>query len=178
MQAELKERLKVQLAGNVHEYTAQWQKTHPSLDHLEKLCEDVYSELSKVILAETGKLEKVDSLDAEIAAHKTFGKDRARIFIGRADILKSINDYIIGKDNHPLAVWGASGSGKSALMAKAVEQAQKNGQDVLYRFIGATPESSNGRALLESLCWQHRISRSSSSWMLSTNSRTQTTPAA
>jgi WD40 repeat protein len=154
MQAELKERLKKGLAGNVHEYSAQWQKTHPSLDHLEQLCEDVYAELSKVILAETGKLEKVDSLDAEITAHETFGKDRAHVFIGRADILNAIEKYIAGNDPHPLAVWGASGSGKSALMAKAVEQAQKNGQDVLYRFIGATPESSNGRALLESLCRQ------------------------
>jgi len=154
IQKELKKRLKEQLAGNVHEYTAQWQKTNPSLDHLGQLCEDVYNELSKVILEEAGKLEKVDSLDAEIAAHEIFSKDRARVFIGRADILNAIEKYITGSDSHPLVIWGASGSGKSALMAKAVEKVQKNGQDVLYRFIGATPESSNGRALLESLCRQ------------------------
>jgi WD40 repeat protein len=153
-QAELKERLRRKLPGNVHEYKARWQGEGPSLNHLDQLCEDVYADLSKVILAETGKLEKVDSLEAEITAHETFGKDRARVFIGRADILNSIEKYIVGSDPHPLAIWGASGSGKSALMAKAIEQAQKKGQDVLYRFIGATPESSNGRALLESLCKQ------------------------
>ena len=153
-QVALKKRLKKQLSSNVHEYTAKWQGDGPSLGHLDQLCEDVYAELSKVILAETGKLEKVDPLEAEIAAHETFGKDRARVFIGRADILNAIEKYITGNDPHPLAIWGVSGSGKSALMAKAVEQAQKNGQDVLYRFIGATPESSNGRALLESLCRQ------------------------
>ena len=87
-QAELKESLRKQLSSNVHEYTAQWQGEGPSPEHLDQLCEDVYAELSKVILAETGKLEKVDPLDAEIAAHETFGKDRARVFIGRADILK------------------------------------------------------------------------------------------
>ena len=153
-QGKLKERLKEQLSGNVHEYTAQWQGDGPSLKHLDQLCEDVYAELSKVILAEAGKLEKVDSLDAEIAAHETFGTERAHFFVGRKDILGAIEKYISGKDFHPLAIWGASGSGKSALMAKAVENAQKKGQDVLYRFIGATPESSNGRALLESLCMQ------------------------
>ena len=153
-QVALKKRLKKQLSGNVHEYTAQWQGDGPSQEHLDQLCEDVYAELSKVILAETGKLEKVDSLDAEITAHEAFGKDRARVFIGRADILKAIEKYISGSDPHPMAIWGASGSGKSALMAKAIEEAQKSGLDVLYRFIGATPESSNGRALLESLCKQ------------------------
>ena len=153
-QAELKERLRRQLSSNVHEYTAQWQEEGLSQKHLDQLCEAVYSELSKVILAETGKLEKVDSLDAEITAHETFGEDRARIFIGQADILKAIEKYTSGNDPHPLAIWGASGSGKSALMAKAIEEAQKRGWDMLYRFIGATPESSNGRALLESLCKQ------------------------
>jgi WD40 repeat protein len=154
MQAELKERLKKGLAGNVHEYTAQWQKTHPSLNHLEQLCEDVYNELSKVILTEVGLLETVEPLEREIAAHEDFGKERARVFIGRADILNAIEKYISGNDPHPLAFWGASGSGKSALMAKAVEQAQRNNKDIIYRFIGATPESSNGRSLLESLCRQ------------------------
>jgi len=153
-QVALKKRLKKQLSGNVHEYTAEWQGDGPSQEHLDQLCTDVFAELSKVILAETGKLEKVDSLEAEIAAHDTFGKERARIFIGRENIRKAIADYVAGSDPHPLAIWGASGSGKSALMAKAIEQLQKSGQDVFYRFIGATPESSNGRALLESLCKQ------------------------
>ncbi len=153
-QGKLKERLKEQLPGNVHEYPARWQGDGPSLDHLDQLCEDVYADLSKVILSEIGHLEAVDPLEKEIVAHNEFGEDRARIFIGRTDILKAIADYIKGNNSHPLAVWGPSGSGKSALMAKAVEQARLNGKDVIYRFIGATPDSSNGRALLESLCKQ------------------------
>jgi WD40 repeat protein len=153
-QVELKERLKHQLSGNIHEYTARWQADGPSLDHLDHLCADVYAELSKVILAETGKLEIVAPMDAEVAAHETFRNERARVFIGRAEILTAIEKYLTGNAPHPLAIWGVSGSGKSALMAKAVEQARQTGQDILYRFIGATPESSNGRALLESLCKQ------------------------
>ncbi len=153
-QADLKARLRQALAGNVHEYSARWQDDGPSLEHLDQLCEDVYTELSKVILAEVGLLETVEPLEREISAHEVFGKERARVFIGRAELLNAIDNFISGSDSQPLAIWGASGSGKSALMAKAVEQAQKSGQDVLYRFIGATPESSNGRAMLESLCKQ------------------------
>ena len=161
---------------NIHSYSAQWHGSSVSKDHIEtlpeelenclklsensgapsSLCLDVWRELSRVILSEAVPLEAKakDILTNEITAHEDFGKDRARVFIGRTDILKSNADYINSNEPHPLAVWGASGSGKSALMAKAVEQAQEHGQKVIYRFIGATPESSNGRALLESLCKQ------------------------
>jgi WD40 repeat protein len=153
-QSELKMRLKEQLPGNAHEYTAQWQGNGPGLDHLDQMCEDVYAELSAVMLAEAGLVEANEPLEREVAAHAAFGAERSRVFIGRADTLKAIENYTSAPSPHPLTIWGASGSGKSALMAKAIEQAQKNGLDVLYRFIGATSDSSNGRALLESLCRQ------------------------
>ncbi|MEI7845039.1 MAG: DUF4062 domain-containing protein [Chloroflexota bacterium] len=150
----LKARLKQKLPGNVHEYAARWQNDGPTQDHLDQLCEDVYAELSKVILAEARKLEIVDALEKEISAHAVFGKERASVFIGQTDLLYAIEKYIGRSDTHPLAIWGASGSGKSALMAKAVEQTRQNGADVIYRFSGTTPDSSNGRMLLESLCRQ------------------------
>jgi WD40 repeat protein len=153
-QVRLKERLRQQLVGNTHDYQAVWQMKSPSLDHLDQLCEDVYTDLSKVIFSEAGMLKSIDPLDREISAHKDFGEERARVFIGRADLLKSITEYIQGSDNHTLLIWGVSGSGKSTLMAKAVELARSGRQEVIHRFIGATPESSNGRSLLESLCRQ------------------------
>ncbi len=96
-----------------------------------------------------------------MADHDTFGKERAKFFIGRAGILQTIADYVKGGDRHPLAVYGASGVGKSALMAKAIAECMAKGKIgpkqnadcvMVSRFIGATPDSSDGRALLESLC--------------------------
>lgn len=74
--------------------------------------------------------------------------------MGRAGILQAVGDYLKRGDHHPLAVYGASGSGKSALMARAVEQVRSDNPNaqIVVRFIGATPGSSDGRALLESLC--------------------------
>ena len=69
-------------------------------------------------------------------------------------MLDEIRAYLTGGDSHVLAVLGEGGTGKSALMAKAAERAQQanpNAQ-LVYRFIGATPGSSDGRSLLESLC--------------------------
>lgn len=124
-QAALKERLRKQLPGNIHDYKATWQGEGPSLDHLDRLCEDMYADLEKVILSEVGHLVAVTPLDKEIRAHEAFGQDRARNFVGRIDLLKAIADYIQEIDNHPLAIWGVSGSGKSALMAKAIEKTPK-----------------------------------------------------
>jgi len=148
-------RLKEQLPGNAHEYTARWQGNGPALDHLDQLCEDIYAELSAVMLAEAGLVESNEPLEREVAAHAPS--------VPNAPGCSSPREYLEGDRKlhyhaqpHPMTIWGASGSGKSALMARAIEQAQNNGQEVLFRFIGATPDSSNGRALLESLCRQSR----------------------
>ncbi|MBU1712412.1 MAG: DUF4062 domain-containing protein [Proteobacteria bacterium] len=141
---------------NIHKYNTRWTKNGITTDHIDKVCEDVYKSLSRIILEEIAQFEEVDPLEKEIADHETFGEDRTRFFTGRTVILQTIADYIKGDDRHPLAVFGASGSGKTALMAKVVEQVQKEYKDaeVIFRFIGATPNSSDGLALLESLCRQ------------------------
>ncbi len=113
-------------------------------------CDAVYARLAKVIESEAGQVQTKD----EQQLHDEFAKERAKFFVGRNDLLTSIADYLVGNDTHPLVIWGASGSGKSALMAKAIEQAKESGQHVIFRFIGVTPDSSIGRALLEDLCRQ------------------------
>ncbi len=131
------------------------------------LCEAVFRSLGRVILAEVDHphptlvdekkiihIQPSAVLDAEGLAHHAFAEERLRYFVGRDKILGEINTYLNARDNHVLAILGEGGSGKSALMAKAAEQAQMaypNAQ-LIYRFIGATPGSSDGRSLLESLC--------------------------
>jgi len=174
--SNLKMRLSEQLPGNVSEYNPNWTDKGLSKDHIgtlpEKLedclklsdadtipsdlCVDVWRKLSKVIKEEVAQFEDVDALKNEIENHNKFGKERARFFVGRDSTLKKISDYVKGTDTHPLAVFGVSGSGKSALMARAVElvgREHKNAE-VIVRFIGATPESSDEGALLESVCRQ------------------------
>lgn len=154
----LKTKLRKILPANIIEYTVAWDqdKQLPDAQHLDRLCEDVYNRLEKVILAEIEQLEQVEPLDREIHAHQAFAKERARIFIGREPILEKIDSYLSHDQAHPLAVWGESGTGKSALMAKAVQEAQLSHPEanLVYRFVGITPDASNGRSLLESLCRQ------------------------
>jgi hypothetical protein len=172
----MKSRLKAKLPGKTHEYSAVWKTDRISLDHIGSLpetqdeceallddpnakgtlCLDVWRSLGRLIRDELDMAAKIDQLKAEIWAHEDFGRDRCAHFVGREEPLASIARYLNGGDAKPLAIVGEPGSGKSALMAKAIEQAQGAHSDALvaYRFIGATPASSDGRALLDSLCRQ------------------------
>jgi hypothetical protein len=131
------------------------------------LCEALFQSLGRVILAEVDHphalpdeekkvvhIQPSAVLDAEGLAHHTFAEERLTYFVGREGILKEINAYLGSAARQILAVFGEGGTGKSALMAKAAEHAQRalTEPQLVYRFIGATPGSSDGRSLLESLC--------------------------
>jgi len=141
---------------NIFEYEAEWKGNGVSTQHIKKLCDDVYNRLSKIIEKEISLIEDKTPLEREIDAHEDFRKERAEVFVGRVEILNNIQGYIRKAEKHPLAVYGESGTGKSALMAYSLQQTLEEHSDaeVIFRFIGATPDSSNGRALLESLCRQ------------------------
>jgi WD40 repeat protein len=113
----------------------------------------IYDQLRQVIEAEIKRFEDRPALDLEVAAHDRFAEERCRIFTGRQAVLKTIADYLRGPERRPLVLHGESGSGKSAVMAKASEQYQGPGR-MIRRFIGASPESASGHALLTSLCRQ------------------------
>jgi hypothetical protein len=171
---DLKDRLEARLPGNVHHYAASWTGDGISTDHIgelpntlgacidlleegtdnESLCVDVWKRLAPIILDEITRLERVEPLEKEIADHQAFGEDRARLFVGRASLLQFIASHVQGSDPHPLALVGEPGSGKSALVAKSIADCvpQMPHGRIMCRFIGATPESSDVRTVLESVC--------------------------
>ncbi|MBE9571261.1 MAG: DUF4062 domain-containing protein [Proteobacteria bacterium] len=154
--AALKNRLEEKLPNNIFRYRVKWNENGVSTDYLNQFCNDVLRNLTQVIEREIAGLEEIDPLDEEIGVHEAFGKERIRAFTGREDILTVISDYIKGPSTYPYVIHGESGSGKTALMAKTVEKAREGCPEakVFCRFIGATPESSDGRSLLERLCNQ------------------------
>ena len=144
----LKDELRKKLRRkNIHSFSAL---------EIEKLCADVEASLSAVILAETGKFTSRPALDLEMEAHDKFALHRVRHFTGRRSVLDEIGRHIRSGESRPLVVHGASGCGKSAIMAKAAELARAAvpGAVLIQRFIGVTPDSSGGISLLSSLCQQ------------------------
>ena len=166
---ELKARLAAALGPRLRRYDARWVGDGLSGDHLAALCDDAYSGLSEMILAE---LENVEANDEERAA-RAFAAERTRFFVGRAAPLAAIRSYLdpapaataasaraertpeapVARAASPLAVWGRSGSGKSALLARAalLNEEARPAAEVVMRFIGATAGSSDIRFLLDDL---------------------------
>ncbi|MGA2149872.1 MAG: DUF4062 domain-containing protein, partial [Bryobacteraceae bacterium] len=133
-------------AGNLHSYAP---------NNLEGLCQDVERTLRAVIESEASGFESRPALALEIEAHDAFAQERALVF-GREEVLKEITEYVRADSDRPLMLHGASGSGKSAVMAQASERAREAlpSAVVIRRFIGASPESSSGLTLLRGISQQ------------------------
>jgi WD40 repeat protein len=165
---DLKKRIGDTLPGNVHQYSAKWLGNEITLDHLSQLCEDVYQCLSEVILDEIRSgfslppsvegihhIPPNKALDEEGLAHHSFAEELVIDFVGRTDILGTIRDYVAATERTvPAVLVGEGGTGKSSVIARAIEQAHIDHPtaQIVYRFIGTTPDSSNVQGLLNSLC--------------------------
>ncbi len=115
----------------------------------------VQNHLKRVIDEEIDRYESASEHETENALHRAFAQERARHFVGREDALEVIADSIASDSPHPFFVHGVSGSGKTALLAKAWQQAVSTpSTTILARFIGATPKSGNLENLLTDLCEQ------------------------
>jgi len=140
---------------NVHTYPASWQKGVPVYDRRD-LCHDVERDLKRIIDRELAAFKQKPGLDREREAHREFAEERCRHFVSRKETLHRIQAYIDSDDRYPLVIHGQSGSGKTAVLAKAVGdlglRSSKPEVKIISRFVGATPGSSDLRSLLDDLC--------------------------
>ena len=111
------------------------------LDHLTALVEQLFA-----------AAPRVDPLERERCEHEAFAESRASLYIGRPDYMQRLDTHAAGS-GPPLAVLGASGAGKSALLANWLQKYRRaHPHDVaLVHFVGATPHSADGSAMLRRL---------------------------
>lgn len=152
--ADLKSRLRDQLGHNAFGYDAEWTGTAASTTHIDRLCQDMLSSLTRVIDAEIERLGAYSHLAQEQAAHRAFAEEHVDGFIGRTEYLDTVARYVDGTDPHPLCLFARGGLGKSALLARAADDAGMRHPEavVVTRFIGVTSASADPRSLLEDLC--------------------------
>ena len=147
-----------------------------STDHIDELCHEVEARLTALIERQVNNYwhepqssENVTSeqsperwttreLEIEQNEHFRFGRalGPTETFVGRQDQLDRILDYLHNDSPWPLVIHGASGCGKTALLAQAAQMSAElpicRDQKPIVRFIGVTPRSSDLRSLLTSLC--------------------------
>jgi energy-coupling factor transporter ATP-binding protein EcfA2 len=160
--------------------SADGEKLEVTRDHFQPMCDEIEARLREIVdeeiraywrpLGASGVAAVPDQsgpsearkLELETQAHQLFGESRAPRdgFVGRDQELKAIADYRRDEDNRdPLVVHGPSGTGKTALLARASQIATEEYKGrVFLRFLGTTPQSSNLNALLTSLCRELRPS--------------------
>jgi hypothetical protein len=133
---------------------------------IERQIEEYWNKSAKGSAERAGR-----ELEIERDEHRRFGRERggSESFVGRKTELEAIRGYLQNDSRLPLVLHGSSGCGKTALMARAVGEMQKSvasgqwsvnsGQkpQVIVRFIGVTPRSSDIRSLLGSLCQELRL---------------------
>lgn len=142
-------------------------------DHVAPLCAGVERRLTEIIRGQiaaywrgTGQASverAARDLEIEQREHERFGRERGdeAAFVGRQAELKAIRDHIQSDSPWPLVVHGASGCGKTALLANAALDLSRSAlrtprSAVVARFIGVTPRASDLRGILGSLCQELR----------------------
>lgn len=123
------------------------------LSYLKVFKQSVISFLIDSIKEQIDQFNEITKLEEELYEQNYYLTQKIKFFSGRKGDLKVINDYINDASiNSPLIVYGKSGLGKSSLMAKAInELIIKDSRRVIFRFIGATPQSSDTKSILLSI---------------------------
>lgn len=154
-QHALVDRLTGHLKSNLVKYRVAWQRGEFDEEYLDRFCSDVRVRLERCIQRQIEAHTDPALEGFERQQQADFETAKTSVFFGREQSLHCIADYVSqAKSGRPLVVLGQSGSGKSALLARAAEDARRlhTNAHVLVRYIGASAESTDIVALLDSLC--------------------------
>lgn len=128
---------------------------------LSKLCQDFFLVVKRRISDGIKKREASepasDRLFEELIKHVKFAQRKMADFSGRDDLMRKIHYYIANRCSSPLVIHGDTGTGKTSLVAMAAKHVRswlKQDAIVVLRFLGTTPNSSNIRLTLRSVCLQ------------------------
>ncbi|XP_078595307.1 NACHT domain- and WD repeat-containing protein 1-like isoform X2 [Branchiostoma floridae x Branchiostoma japonicum] len=155
---------------NVHQYEVEWtdkgvnEDVESHASYLEQFSDDFVADLKAMIFkslqSESEQEQNDDWFLTEVISHARFCQAKCESFCGRQEIFDAVNTYMkdTAKVNHqPFVIHGASGSGKSSIMAMLAQNAaQTFGENLatIIRFLGTSPHSTLIHPVLQSLCLQ------------------------
>ena len=167
---EFKDRIKSTIPHILETDTQRLNKTTLKDDYLAEFEKEIISFLKKSIDNAIIQIKEIPPLQAELQAQEYYAKKKRKNFIGREEILYIIKKDLEGSNDaidlldsidsiindeytkNLFLIYGKSGSGKSSIMAKLIEQTQRaNNSKVVFRFIGATKNSSSSTEILVSI---------------------------
>lgn len=143
----LKARLAKKYPDRVRTYRATWNAEQKRIEGLEDLERQVITDVKNIIVNDASvvraldpKEESVNVIDGTVAA-------LASSFSGRVAERKQILEFVRG-DGRMLVLSGQSGSGKSALLAKAATECEEENVTVLPFFVGADERCGTAESMM------------------------------
>jgi len=143
-------------------YPAQWDERTARIIKLQEFGARVEADLLASVVAELGtEVEPLEGFPAEAAAMEAFMESRVQRYVvgSRDQAFDELDEHALG-DEPPatLVVVGEPGSGKTAMLAKFVQdhQAVHPGHLVIPHFVGASAASTNVRQLVRRL-WHELV---------------------
>lgn len=136
--------------NHVYDYQGIWDEGLV-LDNSNAFGERVYTDLEKILEEELKEIALLTPLEREVQLHKELKDLLINHFTGRVESLAGIAEYLCSPSLKPYCIIGTTGSGKTSLMAQAIDDAGGGTGKIIYRFIGTSAYSSSLNHLLFSL---------------------------
>jgi len=125
-------------------------------ESLTELCEQVYGDLHKAIMADFPDAQPLARIDYPTLANEAFGKSRRRIYVPRPHYEQQIDSHVDSTGGRCMCIVGPTGSGKTALMANwchARKTRVTNISDlVLIYHVGGPSHSTSFHTMIKYLC--------------------------
>ena len=137
------------------DYPCRWDEGENRVADLDAFGERVLDDLWQAVCSEyPEEAPEPDPLTVEREAHEAFAEERSRLHVGRANEARRLSEYVQSYDRRPALITGESGCGKSAFLARwSRHHASEHRDDLLLAyFVGASPESTDHRRLLRTIC--------------------------
>ena len=129
--------------------------------YLVNLMDDVTKAiLDSLDAVEAARAVEPSSLIDEVRQQLSFAKQRAERFSptgSSSTALQRVNQWVRGSGGRTFVVFGASGAGKTYVMAKKVIDLSLEGITCVVRFLGTSGDSADVSSVLRSICEQLRI---------------------
>lgn len=125
-------------------------------DYITTFCQDVESMLSDIINKRIDSEVSISTLHKEIIYQQNELENHLQYYIPRDSINESLFNYLSGPGGKPYIVFGPEGIGKTSFMAGVVHlvSEQYPDADIVFRFIGSSPQCSTPKLLFKSLSAQ------------------------
>ncbi|CAF1291712.1 unnamed protein product [Adineta ricciae] len=160
--------------SDVYTYQVRWKDDSDRTKYLNRFFEEFYQAVKAQVDLHLKIYERKrdDKLYNQVLEHAIQSNLLAERFFPRPEIFEQIKAYLTSTTNEPCVLVGESGTGKSSIMAKIVNEIpkwypQSNSISVIVRFLGATPSSSDIRrpliSIIEQICLIYHLDRPMSS---------------